>query len=100
MRTLTRLGLLWAIAIVWAGFLALPADAASSEPCDIYASNGTPCVAAHSTIRALYAGYNGPLYQVRRASDGAYTDIGPLSAGGVANAGAQDSFCAGTTCII
>ena len=100
MKTLTRLGLLWAIAVVWAGFLALPANAAGSQPCDIYASNGTPCVAAHSTIRALYAAYDGPLYQVQRASDGAYTDIGLLSAGGVADAGAQDSFCANTTCVI
>ncbi len=78
---------------------AAPASAASG-PCDIYASYGTPCVAAHSTTRALYASYNGPLYQVRRASDGASTNISPLSAGGVANAAAQDSFCAGTTCVI
>ena len=74
--------------------------AAASLPCDIYASGGTPCVAAHSTTRALYASYNGPLYQVRRASDNATTNISPLSAGGVANAATQDSFCAGTTCVI
>jgi non-reducing end alpha-L-arabinofuranosidase len=84
-------------ALVAAG--ASPA-AAASLPCDIYASGGTPCVAAHSTTRALYASYNGPLYQVRRASDSATTNISPLSAGGVANAAAQDSFCAGTTCVI
>jgi non-reducing end alpha-L-arabinofuranosidase len=69
-------------------------------PCDIYAAGGTPCVAAHSTTRALYAAYNGALYQVRRASDNTTRDIGVLSAGGVANAAAQDSFCAGTTCLI
>jgi non-reducing end alpha-L-arabinofuranosidase len=74
--------------------------AAASLPCDIYSSGGTPCVAAHSTTRALYGSYNGPLYQVRRSSDGATTNISPLSAGGVANAAAQDSFCAGTTCVI
>jgi len=74
--------------------------AAASLPCDIYASAGTPCVAAHSTTRALYASYNGPLYQVRRASNGATTNISTLSAGGYANAPAQDSFCAGTTCVI
>ena len=79
------------------GGLAAPAGAAASLPCDIYATAGTPCVAAHSTIRALFASYNGPLYQVRRASDGATTNIGTLSAGGYANAAAQDSFCAGTT---
>src|SRR3984957_12002601 len=77
-----------------------PPAAAASLPCDIYASGGTPCVAAHSTTRALYASYDGPLYQVRRASNGATTNISPLSAGGVANAAAQDSFCAGTTCVI
>ena len=75
-------------------------QAAGSLPCDIYAAAGTPCVAAHSTTRALFASYNGPLYQVKRASDGAVGNIGPLSAGGYANAAAQDSFCAGTTCTI
>ncbi|WP_410573815.1 alpha-L-arabinofuranosidase B [Amycolatopsis sp. cmx-4-61] len=76
------------------------AQAATQGPCDIYAAGGTPCVAAHSTTRALYGAYTGPLYQVRRASDSATRDIAPLAAGGVANAAAQDSFCAGTTCLI
>jgi non-reducing end alpha-L-arabinofuranosidase len=76
------------------------AQAAGQGPCDIYAAGGTPCVAAHSTTRALYAAYDGPLYQVRRSSDGSYASISPLSAGGVADAAAQDSFCAGTTCVI
>ena len=84
-------------ALVAAG--AAPASAASL-PCDIYASGGTPCVAAHSTTRALYASYDGSLYQVRRASDNTTLNIGVLSAGGYANAAAQDSFCAGTTCVI
>ncbi len=82
------------------GVSASPARAAGQGPCDIYASGGTPCVAAHSTVRALFAAYNGPLYQVRRASDNATLNIGVLSAGGFANAAAQDSFCAGTTCVI
>ncbi|KAH2188009.1 hypothetical protein KXW48_005204 [Aspergillus fumigatus] len=69
-------------------------------PCDIYSAGGTPCVAAHSTTRALYSSYSGPLYQVKRGSDGATADIAPLSASGVANATAQDSFCNGTTCLI
>lgn len=72
----------------------------AAGPCDIYASGGTPCVAAHSTTRALYSAYAGALYQVKRGSDGATATISPLSAGGVANAGAQDSFCANTTCLI
>ena len=76
------------------------ASAATQEPCDIYAAAGTPCVAAHSTTRALYAAYDGALYQVRRASDSTTTDIYPLSAGGAANAATQNSFCSGTTCVI
>ena len=39
------------------------AGAATSGPCDIYAAGGTPCVAAHSTTRALYTAYTGSLYQ-------------------------------------
>src|SRR6266700_2018238 len=77
-------------------------------PCDIYAAAGTPCVAAHSTTRALYASYNGPLYQVMRLSDNAVKDIGVVApralpfpdAGGYADAAAQDAFCANTTCVI
>ncbi len=81
-------------------YMTAPAAAATTGPCDIYASGGTPCVAAHSTVRALFGSYNGNLYQVRRASDNALLNIGVLSAGGSANAAAQDSFCAGTTCVI
>ncbi|WP_253780765.1 arabinofuranosidase catalytic domain-containing protein [Goodfellowiella coeruleoviolacea] len=77
-----------------------PAATAGTGPCDIYASGGTPCVAAHSTVRALYGSYHGNLYQVRRASDNTTRDIGVLAAGGTANAAAQDSFCAGTSCVI
>ncbi|KAE8419494.1 Arabinosidase B [Aspergillus pseudocaelatus] len=80
--------------------LVASASLVAAGPCDIYSSGGTPCVAAHSTTRALYSSYTGPLYQVKRGSDGTTTDISPLSAGGVANASAQDSFCAGTTCLI
>ncbi|MER6122132.1 arabinofuranosidase catalytic domain-containing protein [Streptomyces sp. NPDC001795] len=71
-----------------------------SGPCDIYSAGGTPCVAAHSTVRALYRSYNGSLYQVRRSSDNATRDIGVLAPGGFADAAAQDSFCAGTSCVI
>jgi non-reducing end alpha-L-arabinofuranosidase len=82
------------------GISAVPAVAAGTGPCDIYASGGTACVAAHSTTRALYGAYNGSLYQVRRSSDSATSNIGVLSAGGYANAAAQDSFCSGTSCVI
>ena len=80
--------------------LGTPSQAATQGPCDIYAAGGTPCVAAHSTTRALYGAYNGNLYQVRRSSDNTTLNIGVLSAGGYANAAAQDSFCSGTTCVI
>ena len=59
--------------------VATPAESAPHRPqgpCDIYAAAGKPCVAAHSTTRALYASYNGPLYQVLRQSDGKTLDIG------------------------
>ncbi len=77
-------------------------------PCDIYAAAGDSCVAAHSTTRALYASYNGPLYQVLRQSDGKTLDIGVVQpvespypdAGGYADAAAQDKFCSGTYCWI
>jgi hypothetical protein len=77
-------------------------------PCDIYAASGDPCVSAHSTTRALYATYDGPLYQVLRQSDGKTLDIGVVQAtaapapdpGGYANAAAQDKFCSGTYCWI
>ncbi len=77
-------------------------------PCDIYAAAGDPCVAAHSTTRALYASYKGPLYQILRQSDGKTLDIGVVQpvaspirdAGGYADAAAQDKFCANTYCWI
>ena len=46
-----------AIVALIAGVLAGAAtsQAAGSLPCDIYGAAGTPCVAAHSTVRALYS---------------------------------------------
>ena len=43
-----------ATAILTGGLLvgSQPAQAAGPLPCDIYATGGTPCVAAHSTTRA------------------------------------------------
>ena len=74
-------------------------------PCDVYERGGAPCVAAHSTTRALYASYNGPLYQIMRQSDGKTLDIGVVKAsakdpGGYADAAAQDAFCKDTYCWI
>ncbi len=74
-------------------------------PGDIYTAAGFPCVTAHSTTRALYASYDGPLYQVKRKSDNKTLDIRvvqPSSGdpGGYADAAAQDKFCANTVCWI
>ena len=74
-------------------------------PCDVYAKGGAPCVAAHSTTRALYKDYNGPLYQVMRQSDGKTLDIGVVQPsagdpGGYADAAAQDKFCKDAYCWI
>ena len=68
--------------------------------CDIYASGGTPCVAAHSTVRALYGSYDGPLYQVIRGSDNTTKDVTVHSTGGIARSSVQDHFCKSTTCLI
>ena len=68
-------------------------------PCDIYAADGGPCIAAHSTVRALYAAYNGPLYQVKK-TDGTTMDIGVLAPGGFANSADQDTFCGTAACTI
>lgn len=74
-------------------------------PCDIYTASGYPCMTAHSTTRALYASYNGPLYQVMRQSDSKTLDIGVVlpgkgDPGGYADANAQDAFCADDLCWI
>jgi hypothetical protein len=73
---------------------------AATGPCDIYKEGGTTCIAAHSTVRALFAAYEGPLYQLKRNSDNTTKDITPISAGGPANGNAQDDFCKNTSCFI
>eukprot|EP00928_Gymnodinium_smaydae_P005644 TRINITY_DN11918_c0_g1_i2.p1 TRINITY_DN11918_c0_g1~~TRINITY_DN11918_c0_g1_i2.p1 ORF type:complete len:293 (-),score=34.94 TRINITY_DN11918_c0_g1_i2:236-1114(-) len=85
-------------------FLALVSSSAFAAvkggPCDIYNSGETPCVAAHSTVRALYQNYTGPLYELWRKSDDARKAIGTISPTGVADSSAQDLFCAADHCII
>ncbi|HWB87438.1 MAG TPA: arabinofuranosidase catalytic domain-containing protein [Bryobacteraceae bacterium] len=111
MKTRIHLAPMLGLAITLTGAtltMAASAPPRPQGPCDIYASSGDPCVAAHSTTRALYASYNGPLYQVLRQSDGKTLDIGVVQpaaspvpdAGGYANAAAQDAFCANTYCWI
>jgi hypothetical protein len=107
--------LAFALTLIGTVTLAVPVQANTSVPpprpkgpCDIYAAASDPCVAAQSTTRALYASYNGPLYQVMRLSDRQVKDVGVVrpqalpfpDAGGYADAAAQDAFCANTTCLI
>ncbi len=118
MKTKINVALMLAMALTLVGAaLTMPQQASAQSnaalsrpkgPCDIYAAAGDPCVAAHSTTRALYASYNGPLYQVKRQSDGKTLDIGVVQPsaspapdpGGYADAAAQDKFCANTVCWI
>ena len=91
-----------------AGVALSTAPSRPKGPCDIYSAAGNPCVAAHSTTRALYSSYNGALYQVLRQSDGKTLDVGVVQPatspipdpGGYADAAAQDAFCANTYCMI
>ena len=78
--------------------LILVLGAASDRPCDIYGRANTPCVAAHSTVRALYSDYSGALYQLKR-SDGETRDVA-VNAAGYADAAAQDSFCTSSSCVM
>jgi hypothetical protein len=93
-----------ALAMAGAGAERVAPPPRPKGPCDIYAAANDPCVAAHSTTRALYAAYNGPLYQVLRQSDGKTLGIGVvqpgIDGGGYADAAAQDAFCANTYCWI
>jgi len=113
MKTKSALLLILALAFTLPAAVLLMAQQAGTgashsrpeSPCDVYAAGGAPCVAAHSSARALYAGYKGPLYQVMRQSDGKTLNIGVVEpsatdGGGYADAAAQDSFCAGTYCWI
>ncbi len=73
------------------------AGSTGTRPCDIYEAAGYPCVAAHSMVRALYAAYTGPLYQVRKG--GNTKDI-PVGTDGYVTISEQDSFCSGGGCTI
>ena len=86
--------------LAWTTILAFASGAFAEGPCDIYADAKTPCAAAHSTVRALFAAYDGNLYQVQRSSDKTFKDIPVLSPGGFADVSVQDQFCKGTTCTI
>lgn len=71
-----------------------------TPPGDLAAAAGTPLVAAHSVTRAMYASYDGKLFQARRPSDGTSKDIGTAGAGGLVDLSTLDAFCSGTTCTV
>ena len=78
---------------------AVYASTVDNLPCDIFKAGGTPCVAAHSMVRALYKSFNSSLYSVRRQKDNKSLDIGVKTVGGFADSTAQDLFCQGDICV-
>lgn len=87
---------LWAvaIAIAFAEDLLGPSTPPSSQgPCDILGAAGNPCFAAHSTVRALYAEYAGPLYTVKHNTNGKSKNISALKPGGFANVKEHEDLC-------
>lgn len=77
-------------------------DCGPQLPCDLMEAAGQPCVAAHSTVRRLYSGYTGPLYQLCKGTatpgpnscKGESQDIGAVD--GYGDKTAHDAFCAGS----
>ena len=66
---------------------------APQGPCDILGAAGNPCVAAHSTVRALYAAYAGPLYTVFHQQRNKSADIHVLKPGGFADVAQHEAIC-------
>ncbi len=77
----------------------------TKPPCDTYAEDGGPCVAAHSTIRILSSAWAGKkLYQVRvgGSNSGTGGSLQDILAGpnGFADSSAQDTACGSSACTI
>ncbi len=76
----------------------------TKPPCDIYADDGGPCVAAHSTVRRLLSTYNGHLYQLRiggsKSGTGGTTTEIDAGDDGFADSAAQDTACGTGACTI
>ncbi len=92
--------LLAVVGLSFTGAASAASKRPAPRPCDIYAAGHAPCVAAYSSTRALFASFDGPLYQVRRASDGRTLNIGVKTRGGYADAAVQDRFCTHTSCVV
>jgi len=75
-------------------------------PCAVLSDGGSPCVAAHSTVRVIVPGYAGPLYQLCKgpaapgpsSCKGTVQDIG--SKDGYVDFATHATFCAGGACTI
>ena len=80
---------------VFVSCAAIMTRGACAAPCDIYAAGGTPCAAAHSVVRALFSGYSGRLYQLKRFNDNSTLDIKAVGPHGLADTASHDAFCAG-----
>ncbi len=70
----------WPVSIARGGHVARAGRHARA--CDIAATAGTSCVAAYSSVRALYQTYNGTALPGERQSDGTTTNISTLAAEG------------------
>lgn len=82
-------------------YLSLMIGASATGPCDILAAAGNPCIAAHSTVRALYAAYGGPLYAVKNNHSGKVANVSALNPGGFADIKGHEAVCpAEGDCII
>jgi len=68
-------------------------------PCDLAATAGTPCDAAYSMTRRMFAAYTGNLFQLTRASDSNTQNITSLSSG-IVDVATINSFCVSTTCTV
>jgi hypothetical protein len=100
----------FAAAVLITAAPALPPTAASSHAgrparggvCDLYLADKTPCVAAHSMTRALYGGYDGPLYTLQKKQGRGFAtkDIGVVSPGGIADTAAHDAWCGSSVCVV
>lgn len=65
----------------------------SQRPCDILGAAGNLCVAAHSTVRALYVSYAGPLYTVLHTLTNRSEDVHVLQPGGFADVRQHEAMC-------
>jgi len=75
-------------------------------PCDALSQGGAKCATAHSSVRVIVTGYNGPLYQLCKGGSspgpssckGTTQDIQAID--GYADAASHEGFCGTDSCVI